>query len=124
LAAFNKGFGTSYRGELLIVGYKAASDGDGTSKILTLLKSPTLVDQTGEGASEQTSRLLGETARDSEKRLCTFSKKTLVSSDKPSASSGKKVTNKDLSKKGSLLFQILQFSLFRILQFSTHGSAL
>jgi hypothetical protein len=119
LAAFNKSFGTSYRGELLSVSYKAASVGDGT-----LWKSPTLVDEIGEGSLEQTSHLLGETAQDSGKGLRTFSKKTSISLDKPSASSGKKVTNKDLSKKVSLLFRILQFSLFRILQFSTHGSAL
>jgi hypothetical protein len=36
LAAFNKSFGTSYRGELLSVGCQAVSIGDGTSKILTL----------------------------------------------------------------------------------------
>jgi hypothetical protein len=34
LAAFNKSFGTSHRGELLSVGFEAASIGDGTSKIL------------------------------------------------------------------------------------------
>jgi hypothetical protein len=120
LAAFNKSFGTSYRGELLSVVYKAASVRDGTSKILTLWKSPTLVDETGEGASEQTSHLLGETAWNPRKGLCTISKKTSVSSDKPSASSRKKITD----KKGSLLFQILQFSLYQIPQLSTHGSAL
>jgi hypothetical protein len=120
LADFNKSFGTSYRGELLSVGYKATSIGDGTSKILTHWKSPSLVDETGEGASEQTSRLLGETARDSGKEPCTFSKKTSVSLGKPSASSRKKITD----KKGSLLFQILQFSLFQIPQFPTHGFAL
>jgi hypothetical protein len=114
LAAFNKSFGTSYRGELLSVGYKAASIGDGTSKILTLWKSPTLVDETGEGSSEQMSRLLGETAQDSGKGPCTLSKKTSVSSGKPSASLRKKITD----KKGSLLFQILQFSLFQLPQFS------
>jgi hypothetical protein len=124
LAAFNKSFGTFDQGELLSVGYKAASIGDGTSKILTLWKSPTLVDEIGEGASEQTSRLPGETARDSGKMPCTSSKKTLVSLDKPSTSSGKKITNKDLSKKGSLLFQILQFSLFQIPQFCTCGFTL
>jgi hypothetical protein len=48
LAAFNKSFGTSYHGELLRVGCKAARIGDGTSKILTLRKSPTLVDETGQ----------------------------------------------------------------------------
>jgi hypothetical protein len=114
LAAFNKSFGTSYRGKLLSVGYKVDSIGDGTSKILTLWKSPTLVDETGEGALEQTSRLLGETARDSGKGPCTFSKKTSVSSGKPSASWRKKITN----KKRSLLFQTLQFYLFQIPQFS------
>jgi hypothetical protein len=56
LTAFNKSFGTSYRGELLSVGCEAVSIGDGASKILTLWKSPTLVDETG-GVSEQTSRL-------------------------------------------------------------------
>jgi hypothetical protein len=119
LADFNKSFGTFYRGELLSVGYKATSIGDGTSKILTHWKSPSLVDETG-GASEQTSRLLGETARNSGKGPCTFSKKTSVSLGKPSASSRKKITD----KKGSLLFQILQFSLFKIPQFPTHGFAL
>jgi hypothetical protein len=49
-AAFNKSFGTSYRGELLSVGYKAVSIGGDTSKILTLWKSSTLVDETGERA--------------------------------------------------------------------------
>jgi hypothetical protein len=34
LAAFNKSFGTSHCGELLSVGFEAASIGDGTSKIL------------------------------------------------------------------------------------------
>jgi hypothetical protein len=114
LAAFNKSFGTSYRGELLSVGCKAASIGDGTSKILTLWKSPTLVDETGEGASEQTSRLPGETARDSGKKPCTSSKKTLVSSGKPSASSRKKINSKDPSKKGSLLFRPLRFPCFEL----------
>jgi hypothetical protein len=115
LAAFNKSFGTSYRGELLSVGYKAASVGDGTSKILTLWKSPTLVDETG-GVSEQTSRLLGETARDPGKGLCTFSKKTSISSDKPSASSRKKITD----KKGSLLFS--NSSVFLVSNSSTFHS--
>jgi hypothetical protein len=36
LAAFSKSFGMSYHGELLSVGCKAASIGDGSSKILTL----------------------------------------------------------------------------------------
>jgi hypothetical protein len=53
VVAFNKSFGTSYRGELLSVGYKVASIGGGTSRILTLWKLPTLINETGEGASEK-----------------------------------------------------------------------
>jgi hypothetical protein len=52
-AAFNKSFGTSYRGELFSVGCRAAGVGGGGSEILTLWKSPTLVDETGEGVSEK-----------------------------------------------------------------------
>jgi hypothetical protein len=79
LAAFNKSFGTSHRGELLSVGFEAASIRDGASKILTLWKSPTLVDETG-GVSEQTSRLPGEAVRDSGKKPCSSSKRTSTSS--------------------------------------------
>jgi hypothetical protein len=104
VAAFNKSFGTSYRGELLSVGYEEASIGGGTSRILTLWKSPTLINEIGEGASEQTLYSLGVASRDSGKGHCTSFKKTSISLDKPSASSRKKVTIKDLSKKGSLLF--------------------
>jgi hypothetical protein len=53
VAAFNKSFGTSYRGELLSVGYEVADIGDGKSKILTLSKSPTLINEAREGTSEQ-----------------------------------------------------------------------
>jgi hypothetical protein len=107
VAAFNKSFGTSYRGELLSVRYEAASIRDGASEILTLWKSPTLINETGEGASEQTLHSLGQIVRDSGKEPCTCSKKTSVSTDKPSASSGKKVTIQNLSKKGSLLSLVL-----------------
>jgi hypothetical protein len=98
LAAFNKSFGTSHRGELLSVGFEAASIGDGASKILTLWKSPTLVDETGEGVSEQTSRLPGDAVRDSGKKPCSSSKRI-------STSSGQTLFAKD--KKGSLLFTTL-----------------
>jgi hypothetical protein len=107
VAAFNKSFGTPYRGELLSVGYEAAGIGDGASMILTLWKSPTLINETGEGASEQTLNSLGQTVRDSGKEPCTSSKKSSVSLDKPSASSGKKVTIQNLSKKGSFLSLVL-----------------
>jgi hypothetical protein len=103
VVAFNKSFGTSYRGELLSVSYEVTGIGGGASKILTLWKSPTLINETGEGASKQMLHSLGEAARDSGKGHCTSSKKTSVSLYEPSASSGKKVTIKDLSKKGSLL---------------------
>jgi hypothetical protein len=91
--------------------------GGGASEILTLWKSPILINETGEGASEQTPHSFGEAARDSRKRHCTSSKKTCVSLDKPSASLGKKVTDKDLSKKrfvtfySSLCFKLLNFPL-------------
>jgi predicted alpha/beta hydrolase len=62
LAAFNKSFGTSHRGELLSVGFKTTSIGSQTSKILTLWKSHVLVDETGGEGSEQP----GGVARDSE----------------------------------------------------------
>jgi uncharacterized protein YktA (UPF0223 family) len=107
VAAFNKSFGTSYRGELLSVGYEVAGIGGGASKILTLWKSLTLINETGEGASAQTLHSLGQTARDSRKEPCTSSKKTSVCLDKPSVSSGKKDTIQNLSKKGSLLLLIL-----------------
>jgi hypothetical protein len=65
LAAFNKSFGTSQCGELLSVGFEAGSIKNGASKILTLWKSPVLVDETGGEGSEQT----GGVARDSGKGL-------------------------------------------------------
>jgi hypothetical protein len=106
LAAFNKIFGTSCRGELLSVGCRAASIIDGSSKILTLWKSPTLVEETGEGASEQTFLFPGETALDSGKKPRTPSKNTSTSSEQA-------LFGKD--KKGSLLFTTLftlDFSTF------------
>jgi hypothetical protein len=49
VAAFNKSFGTSYRGELLSVGCEVARNKGGAPRILTLWKSSVLVDETGEG---------------------------------------------------------------------------
>jgi hypothetical protein len=109
LAAFNKSFGTSHRGGLLSVGFKAASIGSGASKILTLWKSPTLVDETGEEGSEQS----GEVARESGKGPHSAQRKTSASLGKPSSSSGKKVTMQNLSKQGSFLFiKFLWFSVY------------
>jgi hypothetical protein len=104
LAAFNKIFGMSHRGELLSFGFDAASIGNGASKILTLWKSPTLVDETGEEASEQTSRLPGEAARDSGKGPHSALRKTSASMGKSSSNSRKKVTLQNLSKQGLFLF--------------------
>jgi hypothetical protein len=100
VVAFNKSFGTSYHGEFLSFGYEVADVGGGASKILTLWKSPTLINEIGEGVSEQSTHLLGQHVRDSGKDTCTSSKKTSVSLDKGSR---KKVTIRDISKKGSLL---------------------
>jgi hypothetical protein len=111
LAAFNKSFGTSHRGELLSVGFEAASIGSGASKILTLWKSPTLVDETGEEGSEQT----GGVARESRKGPHSTQRKTSASLGKTSSSSGKKVTMQNLSKQGSFLF--VNFCTFQIYEF-------
>jgi hypothetical protein len=46
VVAFNKSFGTSYHNELLSVGYEVADVGGGASKILTLWKSRTLINET------------------------------------------------------------------------------
>jgi hypothetical protein len=107
VAAFNQSIGTSYRGELLSVGCEVAGNRGGTSRILTLWKSPALIDETGEGGSEQSLHSLGQTVRDSGKEPRSSSKKTSVSLDKPSMSSGKKVTMQKLSKKGSFLLLVL-----------------
>jgi hypothetical protein len=53
LAAFNKSFGTSHRGELLCVGFETTGAGSKMSKILTLWKSPVIVDETGGESSKQ-----------------------------------------------------------------------
>jgi hypothetical protein len=100
LAAFNKSFGTSYRGELLSIGFKATSIGSSASKILTLWKSPALVDETGGEGSEQT----GGAARDSGEGPHSPLRKTSTSQGKTSPSSVKKVTMQNLSKQGSFLF--------------------
>jgi hypothetical protein len=104
VAAFNKSFGTSHRGELLSVGCEVARNKGGTPKNLTLWKSSTLIDETGEGGSEQSFHSLGEAARDSGKEPRSSLKKTSASLGKSSASSGKKVTIQNLSEKGSSLF--------------------
>jgi hypothetical protein len=111
LAAFNKSFGTSHHGEILSVGFKTTSIGSKMSKILTLWKSPVLVDETGGEGSEQP----GGVAQDSEKGLHSALGTTPSSQDKASLSSTKKVTMQNLSKQGSFLFiAFLYFSDSRI----------
>jgi hypothetical protein len=100
LAAFNKSFGTSHRGELLSVGFKTTSVGSKASKILTLWKLPVLVDETGGESSEQP----GGAARDSEKGPHPAPEATPSSQGKASSGSTKKVTMQHFSKQGSFLF--------------------
>jgi hypothetical protein len=111
LAAFNKSFGTSYHGELLSVGFKTTSIRSKTSKILTLWKSPVLIDETGGEGSEQP----GGVAQDSEKGLQSALRTTPSSQGKASSSSTKKVTMQNLSKQGSFLFTV--FRTFPIFEF-------
>jgi hypothetical protein len=73
VAAFNKSFGTLHRSELLSVGSEVARNKGGAPKILMLWKSSALIDETGEGGSEQSLHSLGGAIRDSgkEPRLVT-----------------------------------------------------
>jgi hypothetical protein len=64
MIAFNKSFGTSYRGELLSVGYEQADTRDGISRLLTLWKSSKIMGATREGPSEQRSPPLIGTTED------------------------------------------------------------
>jgi hypothetical protein len=108
LAAFNKSFGTSHRGELLSVSFKATSIGSGASKTLTLWKSLALVDETGGEGSEQTGEAVWDSARGPHSAL----RKTSSSQGKTTPSSVKKVTMQNLSKQGSFLF--ITFRTFQI----------
>jgi hypothetical protein len=106
LAAFNKSFGTSHRGELLSVGFETTGAGSKVSKILTLWKSPVIVDETGGESSEQP----GGDARDSEKGPHPTPEATPSSQGKASSGSTKQVTMQHFSKQGSFLF--ITFSCF------------
>jgi hypothetical protein len=100
----------SHRGELLSVGFETTNIGSRTSKILTLWKSPVLVDETGGEGSEQP----GGVARDSEKGLHSAVRKTSSSQGKTSSNLMKKVTMQNLSKQGSFLF--IAFCTFQIFE--------
>jgi hypothetical protein len=106
LAAFNKRFGTSHRSELLSVGFETTSVGSKMSKILTLWKSPVIVDETGGESSEQPEGA----ARDSEKGPHPTPEATPSSRGKTSSGSTKQVTMQHFSKQGSFLF--ITFSRF------------
>jgi hypothetical protein len=84
MIAFNKSFGTFYRGELLSVCYEKANARDGTSKLLTLWNSSKIVDETGEGNSKQASPPLIGTPDDLEKQPSTYSQKNSSGSTPPS----------------------------------------
>jgi hypothetical protein len=102
LAAFNKSFGTSHRGKLLRVGFETIGVGGKASKFLTLWKSSTIVDETGEGAPEQPE----EAAQGSEKRPLSISETTPSPQGKASSGSTKQVTMQHFSKQGSLILTV------------------
>jgi hypothetical protein len=79
VAAFNKSFSTSYHGELLSVGCEVARNKGGAPKILTLWKSSALIDETGEGSSEQSLHTLREAFHGSGKEPRSSLKKTSAS---------------------------------------------
>jgi hypothetical protein len=110
LAAFNKSFGTSYRGELLSVGYEVNGVVGGAPEILTLWKSPVLIHETGEGVSEQMLHLFDEAGQDFGNGHSSCSKKAPTSLGKSCTSLGKKLATKD--KKGSFLFATYSISDF------------
>jgi hypothetical protein len=100
LAAFNKSFGTSHRGELLSVGFETTGVGSKMSKILTLWKSPVIVDETGGESSEQPEGA----AQDSEKGPHPTRETTPSSRGKASSGLAKQVTMQHFNKQGSFLF--------------------
>jgi hypothetical protein len=102
----------SHHGELLSVGFETTGIGSKMSKILTLWKSPVIVDETGGESLEQ----LGGAARDSEKGPHPTPEATPLSRGKASSGSTKQVTMQHFSKQGSFLFItfscLFQFSNF------------
>jgi hypothetical protein len=102
LAAFNKSFGTSHRGKLLRVGFETSGVGGKTSKFLTLWKSSTIVDETGEEAPERPE----EAAQSSEKRPLSISETTPSPQGRASSGSTKQVTMQHFSKQGSFILAV------------------
>jgi hypothetical protein len=100
IAAFNKSFGTSLRGELLSVGREVTKNRDGNPRILMLWESPALIDETGEEGSDDS--LVG-IACISRKVADSTQKNASASAGKSSSSSGKRVIMKNYSRQGSPL---------------------
>jgi hypothetical protein len=116
IAAFNKSFGTSHRGELLSVGCEVTKNRDDTPRILTLWESPALIDETGEEGSDDS---LEGIACGSRKVADSSQKKASASAGKSSSSSGKKVIMKNYSRQGSSLSIILDSHGFTFSCFMT-----
>jgi hypothetical protein len=106
VAAFNKSFSTLHRGELLSVGYEVSRNKGGAPKILTLWKSSTLIDETGEGGSEQLLHSLGGAVRGSRKEPRSSLKKTPASLSKSSCSRFQEGTSLISEENSCLLKQI------------------
>jgi hypothetical protein len=94
-----------------------AGVGEGAFGILTLWKSPILINEIGEGASDQTLHFLGETAQDSGKGHRTPSKKTFTSLGKLSTSSDRVLVTKDKKVRYFLPLFSLQISRLSIYGF-------
>jgi hypothetical protein len=95
VAAFNKSFGTSYRGELLSVSCEMTATRDGAAKLLLLWNLSEFMDETGEGAPKQAPQLLSKTICDSGKQPSSSSKKTSMTSERTG-----QVAIETLNKKG------------------------
>jgi hypothetical protein len=107
IAAFNKSFGTSHRGELLSVGLEMAVARDGASKFLLLWNSSKFMDATEEESPKQATQPLSKTIRDSGKQPSSSSKKTSVTSERV----GQVAIDTLSKKKVCELFFLLSFSL-------------
>jgi hypothetical protein len=117
IAAFNKSFGTSHRGEQLSVGREVTKNIDGTPRILMLWESPALIDETGEEGSDDSLEGIACISR----RVDDSSQKNASASvGKSFSSSGKRVIMKNYSRQGSPLSTIsLDFRSFTFFLFVT-----
>jgi hypothetical protein len=86
VAAFNRSFGTSHRGDLLSVGCEVTKNRDRTPPIFTLWESPALIAETGEEGSGDSLEAIAHVSR---RAAESSGKKPSSSVDKSSSSSGK-----------------------------------